>query len=345
MTIHDVLDHVNSPSDGSLDVLTTIIKVDGSAYRKEGTTMLVKSDGNRIGLLSAGCLEEDLTARIQSKTLNQESETLIYDLSSEDDLSWGQGAGCNGSLYILLEPINDSFYLDLLNLKNYLNKGLSVQLIRKLNANYKLIDYLFIVENGVIFGDWSNGVQTDIEHLVCEKGIEKNKLIANQDGTCYYVQTFQPKPKLILFGAGEDAIPLAKLAFETGFSVSVTDWRPGLCNRNYFPFAEHLVVGSPSHIISNLTFSPQDCVIILSHVFQKDKEFLTLLKDKNLGYIGILGSKKRTTRLLDGIGPIQNIYSPVGLSIGADGPAEIAVSITAELIKHVHLSNSMSHTS
>ena len=90
-------------------------------------------------------------------------------------------------------------------------------------------------------------------------------------------------------------------------------------------------VGKIGKLIETLTFSPLDSVVIMTHDFQRDIDILRRLKEEELFYLGILGSKNRTERLLGGLIP-NWIHSPVGLSIGADGPEEIAVSIVAELI-------------
>lgn len=86
-------------------VLATIVQVEGSAYRKAGASMLFKKKGRRIGLLSGGCVEEDVFQRI-SALGDQLTSTLIpYDMRSEDDLSWGMGAGCNGIIHVHAERI------------------------------------------------------------------------------------------------------------------------------------------------------------------------------------------------------------------------------------------------
>ncbi|WP_026695741.1 XdhC family protein [Peribacillus kribbensis] len=333
-TIYKILDSLPEASQNEPDVLTTIIKVEGSSYRKEGASMLIKRNGPRIGFLSAGCLEEDLEARVGSSALFFNPERVAYDMSSEDDLSWGQGAGCNGILHILMEPITPLFLTHLLLLKKHLTAGHSVHLVRKMNLACSDVEYLFSVNNGMRFGNWTD----DLNHI--EEELQKrhradrsNCSLFDIQESQYFFQSFYPKPRLILFGAGDDAIPLARLAAETGFSVLASDWRPGLCNPARFPRADQLLVGTPEEITAGIRFTHYDSVVILSHVFQKDQEFLKAIEKKEAGYIGILGSKTRTARLLEGCVLSEKIHSPVGLSIGADGPEEIAVSIIAQLIQ------------
>ena len=167
-------------------------------------------------------------------------------------------------------------------------------------------------------------------HLMPQKsGI----LFSNELASNIYTHTFEPKPRLMIFGAGEDVIPLVDLANKTGFSVIVSDWRPALCNKEVFPKADQLIVGFPEESLEKIGFHPTDSAIVVSHNFQRDKEYLQYLLTKEIRYLGVLGSKNRTQRLLEGNIIPPHVKSPIGLSIGAEGPEEIAVSIVAELIQ------------
>lgn len=123
------------------------------------------------------------------------------------------------------------------------------------------------------------------------------------------------------------------MASLAGFSVLVADWRSALCKKEFFPDANQVIVGFPGEVMPMLALSNQDFAIVLTHHFQRDQELLNLLKGQTLAYLGILGSKGRTQRLLEGSEIPPEINSPVGLSIGAEGPEEIAISIVAELIQ------------
>ena len=146
-----------------------------------------------------------------------------------------------------------------------------------------------------------------------------------------YFQLIWPRPALHIIGAGVDARPLARLADNVGYEVHMFDWRSTLCNQFHFPTAVTFEIGDVDKLIGNKQFSPLDSVIIMTHDFQLDVKLVQRLRKLQLLYLGILGSKKRTQRLIGGEIP-NGVHSPVGLSIGADGPEEIAVSIVAELI-------------
>jgi len=332
--IHEILDAiVESAND---DVLATIIRVEGSAYRKEGSSTLFRGDGTQIGLLSAGCLETDLSFRVQEVINQRKTNTVVYDLRDEDDLSWGQGAGCNGVISVLLEPIDACLREHLCKLKFHLDNGNRVTVIKKLAKDNSVTDYLFITDHQQLFGKWHGRVPLQIKRLVNDihQKIPKSGISYLPELSAdIYIHCFEPKPRLIVFGAGRDAIPLVNMAAQAGFSVLVTDWRSALCKEEYFSEANQLIVGFPNEVIPMLTLSSLDSVIILTHHFQKDRELLHLLKGEKLRYLGVLGSKARTQRLLDGRELPPEIKSPVGLPIRAEGPEEIAVSIVAELIQ------------
>ncbi|MEK4274673.1 XdhC family protein [Paenibacillus sp. FSL R7-0026] len=152
---------------------------------------------------------------------------------------------------------------------------------------------------------------------------------------------YTPKPRLIIIGAGNDVIPVARLAQSAGFRVVVADWRESLCTSERFPEAE-LVMGFPCEIMPLLNVHNGDYLILMSHNFPRERELLEMLVDCEYAYLGIMGSKTRTARLLDGLPPLKYVHSPVGLSIGADGPEQIAISIAAELIACKHKVSSLS---
>ncbi|MED0715627.1 XdhC family protein [Aeribacillus composti] len=99
------------------------------------------------------------------------------------------------------------------------------------------------------------------------------------------------------------------------------------------PIRDQLIIAFPREAATKISFSPRDFVVLLTHQFQQDQELLKLLLQQNLRYIGVIGSKERTKRLLGDQEIPRNVHSPVGLSIGAEGPEEIAISILAELIQ------------
>lgn len=304
-------------------VLATIVQVEGSAYRKAGASMLFKKNGERVGLLSGGCVEEDLFQRISEMADQLTSALISYDMRAEDDLSWGMGAGCNGMIHIYAERITQEKRRHYERVRECLHSGKAVTAVKQVKSSR----YLFLSENGC-FGNWPDAPLQDIQRIA-----STIHLPHFDPSTNMFIQRIEPKPRLILFGAGPDIVPLANLAADTGFSVIVTDWRPAYCTSSLFPKADQLITAFPEQMLSEFQFFPQDAAVVATHHFQHDQAIVDCLFSQHLHYIGLLGSANRTKRLLNGKQPPAHFYSPVGLKIGAEGPEEIAVSVVAEIIQ------------
>ncbi|WP_423802036.1 XdhC family protein [Neobacillus sp. SAB-20_R2A] len=299
-------------------VLATIVDVKGSAYKREGSSMIFMDDGTQIGMVSAGCVEADLVEWAKKVLESEEPQLVRYDLTEEGDIGWGKG--CNGTIDILLEPINRKLEEDMKLVKKLLDNNIKVAGFKSLGH---LGEYVFVPEKGEAFGCWEGSFP--IINFASKSGLMTDGVI--------FQHIYLPKPRLIVFGAGPDAKSLVSLAAETGFSVTVCDWREALCQEQNFPAADELLIGFPREILRNVSFSPYDFVVIMTHHFQRDQEILWPLLDENIRYLGVLGPRERTARLLNGEKIPEWVHSPVGLSIGAKGPAEIAISIIAEMIE------------
>ncbi|MDP4161966.1 MAG: XdhC family protein [Bacillota bacterium] len=308
-------------------VLATIINVKGSSYKKEGSCMLFFKNGSQIGLLSAGCLEHDLAHHAQQVLRTGGPMVLSYDNSDEDDGLWGNGAGCFGVITILLEKIGASQKADYLKVKEFLEKGVRVLSNKTWSGK---VECRFTPENGEA---WGSGMVPDFKDFKKSMhGGEKwyhDHSIKDE----VYQHLYIPKPRLFVMGAGHDAVPIVSLAIRIGFSVIICDWREALCQKDFFPDGVRLEVGSPAEIYQKENFTNNDFVVVMNHNFQRDLQMLTLLKNEELRYLGVLGPKERTQRLLCCIETQTRISSPAGLSIGARGPEEIAVSIIAQMLE------------
>jgi xanthine dehydrogenase accessory factor len=305
-------------------VLATIIHVEGSAYLKEGTMMLFLENGATVGVISPGCLEEDLFFQSKEVFVTGCSRTVVYDLSAEDDFTWGQGMGCNGKIYILLEYVDEEMKENVKKVQDYLQQGIDVLHLKKLTTDFAQTASAYITINGHSFGhlyeelsdyaDWSLPTGTHLSSFI-------------------YSQVYSPQNKLIIFGAGPDARPLADVAAEMGMAVTVCDWRESLCNKTFFPKAAQCILGFPDEIFGRISIRRNDFVILMTHHFKRDQEILAYLKERMPSYLGILGSQQRTKKLFRPDKVPTWVSAPVGLSIGAVGSVEIAISIVAEIIE------------
>ncbi|KQL54788.1 hypothetical protein AN964_15580 [Heyndrickxia shackletonii] len=315
--------------------LATIIRIEGSSYRKAGAKMLFWEDGQRYGNLSSGCLEDDLAIHSLEVIKKNRCKRVIYDLQDEDGLTWG--VGCNGKIEVFIEPLFSNFAIS--TLKNYLLSGRNMVTLKSLMTESPQATYLFTYE-----GKQVKEGEKAIFHPYIKKTIqefihsfEKIKIVTIE-GEDFLLEKNNPKTRLYVFGAGYDAEPLVKLASSLDFSVTVIDPRESRCNRDFFPTAEKLITEHPSAFFQHHTINEAAFVVIMNHHFQRDKQILEELPYERVDYIGILGSKKRTEKLLNTINGSQKqkIHYPIGLKIHAEGSDEISISIMAELIQFRH---------
>lgn len=323
--------------------LGTIIRVDGSAYRREGAKMLIGEDGSYYGTISAGCLEEDLIHQSMFVMESLQPKIVKYNLRSEDDLSWGQGAGCDGDIEIYIEPIG--WHLNQLNqnillwpnIHEQINQGqalLTVKCLEEGDRQGLLI--LSSTDGRIMGGSLGQEVEQTLIPYIQKFSSNRSKVkliyIEELQGD-YLFELFQPKEKLYIFGAGPDAEPLAELASRLDFSVTVIDPRSSRCSEEFFSKADFLVIEHPESFFTKYEIPYNSYVLIMTHNFNRDQKILEYLLQAPPLYLGVLGPKKRTERLVNDKTSLSFIHSPIGLSIGAEGPDEISISVMAELIK------------
>jgi xanthine dehydrogenase accessory factor len=256
-------------------------------------------------------MEVDLMERVEGILASNTHQLVEYDMKSEDDAAWGETIGCGGTVRVLLEPVAGILLEHLLEVKRRLDQHIAVSLKRVIIEENKSIRYKLISDRATGFED----------HEI--RGWDEQELTVST--------LFSPKPRLIIFGAGNDAIPVAQLARRVGFQIIIADWRAGLCTNERFEDAA-FIIGFPKKSLMHLNLTEQDYVIVMSHHLRWDREFIQNMLSKRVKYAGIMGSKARTMRVLEGIAVPSWFHTPIGFHIGAEGPEEIAISIMAELI-------------
>ncbi|HZG59236.1 MAG TPA: XdhC/CoxI family protein [Anoxybacillus sp.] len=329
--------------EGLSGVLGTIISTEGSTYQKTGAKCFISEDWKLTGLLSGGCVESDIIEHAM-KVLETGKPTVIhYDFYGDDDIVWGLGIGCNGKMNIFLQPylptkqpekatIIDQYFSD------FLQKTLHTVTIVKAKDE-SLQGKMWIID-----GAFNNSAppisvhEIAVDYMMRKRNL-KNEMVylgGEQDLYVYYEST-SPPPHLIVFGAGPDAIPLVKMAKNLKWLVTVLDHRPSYCNEQNFQEADFIHV-YPAGSIPNVSLHGNSYVVVMTHNFLHDREILESILDSGVAYIGLLGPRKRTDRLiatsttLISNENVHRIHSPIGLDIGAKTPEEIALSILAEIM-------------
>jgi xanthine dehydrogenase accessory factor len=306
--------------------IVMLIGVNGSAYRLPGTKMMMAEDAEMVGTISGGCLEGDIYGYAEKAIQDATPMLKTYDLS--DNEIWSLGIGCKGSLEIFILPTkkDDAFWEETDRL---LNKDEEFSFILEVPTGIRTL----VTKDGEIIGDSEYLPSIVYESALQSLKSQKRAEVLKWEGRRFVVDAIRPSQRLIVAGAGKDAIPVVELAAKAGFSVTVLDPRSEFNRERYFPVATHLVE-LPENINSENVKGAW--WVIMNHLQSRDEEALHLALQSNPKYIGVLGPVSRTQEMLLNIGEDliigEEIYSPVGLDIGAETMEEVAISIVSELM-------------
>lgn len=331
-------------------ILATLVHVEGSSYRRAGARMLVDEYGNITGAISGGCLEGDALRKALFALDRQENKLVTYDTSDEDDAIIGAQLGCNGIIQVLFEPIiytDGNNPCELLRTIAEQEVPMAVSVVFNLDKSQQQVGTSLVAdENKAVSGQQ---LPDDLQHAL----LFKSKEVINENASYFaeltteekthfvFIQMHQLPVKLVLVGAGNDAQILAQQADLLGWKVTVTDGRPTHANKERFVGSCQVIVTKPEETLKNINIDNRTCFVLMSHNYNYDLSVLKLLLgNSETPYIGILGPLKKYERMLNELADegievskedLAKIHAPVGLEIGAETPAEIGLSILAEI--------------
>ena len=333
---------------GARLMLATVVKVRGSTYRRPGARMLMSESGTTVGSISGGCLEADVFEKAKKSVLSGEPQMVVYDMVAEDDV-WGLNQGCNGVITLLIEPVERerSATFEFVRTCFQQRRRGAMASVFRVDGEFKarIGTRLMMFDNGSISEDVRNPVLSAALAEDCRNALRTAHSAVKEyrflEGVVEaFVEVIQPPVHVVVFGAGTDAIPVARLAKELGWRVTIVDHKPALATRERFPTADALVLARPEEIADKLSFTSDSVVMIMTHNFSHDFQLLRALLPVRPTYLGLLGPKKRTELLLQkiresGLTPssdqLERLHNPAGIDIGAESPEQIALSILAEI--------------
>ena len=319
--------------------IATLVKVAGSTYRRPGARMLIAPD-TQVGSLSGGCLESDVLERAQSVIENGCPVLVEYDTTADDDLIWGLGLGCQGVATVLIERSGDepNALSVIARCLSQRQPGALATVFQGEGNTIKPGDRLLWFPDGEVNhiqnAELAQCVRQDLRVAVARQTSTVQKYQLSQGTAEVFLEVIQPPTALVIFGGGFDAVPLVRFAKELGWHVTVVDPKARPTTVERFSTADRVVLGF-SEITNQIIFDEHTVAVMMTHNYLYDLELLQRLLPLSLTYLGILGPKQRTARLFAELQfdfePVQHLYSPVGLDIGADNPQEIALAIAAEI--------------
>ncbi len=321
---------------GDQAVLATVVKTQGSSYRLGGARLLLTRGGQRAGSISGGCLEDDLIKKAWWLT---EAGPVIrrYDTTPEDEITKEYGLGCSGIIHVLLERITPGHARLLALLKEVRSSRTPAAVVHVLQPAAEIGKRLILdmhgrMEHNLTDAPLSNWLLEAAENLLAASQPRAN---LRYDAHEIFAETIAPPVRLLIFGAGDDAVPLAQLARHLGWQVYVYDGRAHYARAEKFPSAHEVsVLGTDEP--PAIETDPWTAAVIMSHSYSQDLQRLRDLSGRSLPYLGVLGPQKRTRQLLEDAALDRNqlrpvLRSPMGLDIGADGPEQVALAVVAEI--------------
>jgi len=341
--IEHLLDSIRAARlSGEPVAIATVVRVRGSAYRREGTRMVIRRDGTYECALSGGCLEPAVAEAAARVIASGDPVVINYDLA--DDSIWGLGIGCSGAVDVRIERLDDD---DVSTAWwETLERGGAAALVTPLAKGPEApgkSNRLLVRPTGETIGTLGS---ESLDREAARRSRERLRDAEPSTGTEWigsdelFFEFNTPPPEVVIFGGGFDAVPMAELAWTLGFSVTVVDVRDAFLSAARFPHAR-LITAHFSQFADVVPLGPESFVLVMNHHLERDQESLRFALDSGTAYIGVLGPRSRLHTLLARLAShaytlspaaLARVRNPIGVDIGAETPAEIAVSVLGEIM-------------
>ena len=316
--IHELKEIINcailNQQKGLKNVIASVVHLEGSSYRKPGVRMLISENLESVGAVSGGCVEKEIIHRSKSVFADGKAKVITYDGRYR--------LGCEGILYILIEPV-------------YITDDFSKTFLQAIQNRETLEIESYFKKQDEAIGNYGSTVTFKSKKIIAfSDEFTPQKNIEN------FRQILQPAFKLLIIGGEHDAVKLCSIGSAMGWEIDVITSAKDSKQLSDFPGANSVKGDSPETVqFSNL--GNNMAIVIMNHSYVQDLKYVVKLSQYNPKYIGILGAPKRRERLFNELfefAPnisdefLESIYTPAGLHIGAQTPEEIALSIVAEIL-------------
>ncbi len=278
---------------GEVVALCTVVQTHGSTPQDKGAAMLVLRDGKTIGTLGGGCVEAEV--RVRAQRLMDENQNLLVNFRLDQDYGWDDGLVCGGTMDIAIQVIGS----------------------REAAAPIERI-----------LGELAENRPSKLAIEIADEQLRMGR----------FEIEIPPTPRLLIAGAGHVGRALALIAGQIDFKLTVMDDRADCANAANFPGAQ-CIVGDIEQELSKYKIDERTYVVIVTRGHRHDARALAAVIGSPAAYMGLIGSKRKIHTILNelhGQGvpreQLEKVHAPIGLEIAAVTPAEIAVSIAAELI-------------
>ncbi|WP_447802647.1 XdhC family protein [Pseudomonas serbica] len=328
---------------GEETILATVVKVEGSAYRRPGARMLIPLHGRTVGTVSGGCLEQDLAKKAWWLTDSGEPLVRRYSTGATEDEDDEQsaltfGLGCNGTVFVMLERLRAKSPAPAIELLRRVRDrqqpaAMATVIGTSRCASVRVGDRLLSDTVGSLRNlQLAHGIRRDLHKTLTQKK-SSTRLYSDARGEVeVFFEYIAPPPRLVIFGAGHDAQPLVRMAKLLDWHVTVIDSRSHFARAERFPQADAVVFASLDNPMDLSPLIDGAFVAVMTHSYRQDRHWLGLALQASPAYLGQLGPRERTERLLAEIDlGTSALHYPMGLDLGGDAPQSVALAILAEM--------------
>jgi xanthine dehydrogenase accessory factor len=273
----------NTQKHGIRSALATVVQVEGSSYRRAGARMLVTEDGMLTGAISGGCLEGDALKKALSAIHQQENKLVTYDTTDEDDAKFGVQLGCNGIVHILFEPINNNKEINPISVLEALQSKREDAIVVTLFSleGKSQIGTVMVYRNEVIINAVPAAIRSqllnDVKETFTSKTSDFKAYQHGPDTIDAFIEFINPPISIIIAGAGNDAQPLAEIAYILGWEVTIVDGRPTHATQQRFANAQKILIAKPAQLLPQLEIDGRTAIVLMTHNYNYDMELLILL--------------------------------------------------------------------
>jgi xanthine/CO dehydrogenase XdhC/CoxF family maturation factor len=318
---------------GAAKVLVTLVRLEGSSYRRPGAHLLIGAHGAEYaGTISGGCLEAEVVRKAAWMVRNG-AKVERYSTLFDDTAEIPFGLGCGGVVDLLLEPAETPECQALLAAMEASLTGAEARVATWLPANGMPLRRVVLGAGGEVLFQSAGLSAGDLSLIAAD-----SEFLLAKDSEIF-CERLSPPPRLFVLGAGDDAKPVVTMAAQLGWRVTVGDGRAQLAKEDRFPEAERVAIIRSA---DELQVRAGDAVVLMTHSYEQDRALLTgLLGEIEVpGYIGLLGASHRSSLLVSeaaatlGVSVAEcceRVWAPVGLDLGGDGAEAIALAVVAEV--------------
>jgi len=336
--------------------LATVVRVEGSSYRRTGARMLVLDNGTFLGGISGGCLEGDALRRAQKAIASNKPSLVTYDTTQEDGHQIGVGLGCNGIIDVLFTPVDAQAKDNPVRILSSLTATRVPRIMVTVTGCPESVTalgrtYSFDSEQefrqSFPLKEITAEVLSDISRAANDRTSRTTAYHTDAGTITVFIEVILPAVHLVMYAANYDMYTLVRMARELGWQITVMT-NPAKADKSIFSLETRVLhpKGEEKPLVDSYT-----AILLMTHDYKTDLHNLRTSLLTGCGYIGLLGPRKRGQKMFDELqaegSPLteeemMRIFSPAGLDIGANSPEEIALSILAEITSHFSRREGMS---